>query len=103
MPFTLCTISANFQRYINKVLAEQLYVFVIIYPNNILIYNNNTDHVDTVWLVSNPLKKYFLYVNLKKSGFYQDEMQFLGYIMSLRGIFIENKKIKAICASFESQ
>ena len=31
----------TFQRYINKILAEKLNIFVIVYLNNILIYIEN--------------------------------------------------------------
>lgn len=32
---------ANFQGYINKIFAEKLNIFVVIYLNDILIYSNN--------------------------------------------------------------
>ena len=41
MPFTLSNVPANFQDFINKILAEKLDVFVIIYLNNILNYTEN--------------------------------------------------------------
>ncbi len=41
MPFGLTIILATFQGYINKVLAEKLDVFVILYLNDILIYIEN--------------------------------------------------------------
>lgn len=40
---------ANFQGYINKILAGKLDVFIIIYLNNILIYINEVDYVNFVW------------------------------------------------------
>ena len=38
MLFGLTNISASFQRYINKILAEKLDIFVIVYLDDILIY-----------------------------------------------------------------
>ena len=38
MPFGLLNASANFQSYMNKILAIKLDIFVIVYLNNILIY-----------------------------------------------------------------
>ncbi len=51
MPFGLTNASATFQGYINKILAEKLDVFVIVYLNNILIYTENKceEHVQAVW------------------------------------------------------
>ena len=38
MLFVLTNASASFQRYINKILAKKLDIFVIIYLDNIFIY-----------------------------------------------------------------
>ena len=40
MPFGLTNILASFQGYINKILAEKLDIFVIMYLDNILIYTD---------------------------------------------------------------
>ena len=51
MPFWLSNARASFQDYINKILAEKLNIFVIIYPNDILIYTKNPGqrHIEVVW------------------------------------------------------
>ncbi len=38
MPFSLSNVPTSFQGYINKILAEKLDIFVVIYLDNILIY-----------------------------------------------------------------
>ena len=42
MPFRLSNAPANFQGYIQKIHAEKLNIFVIIYLDNILIYIDET-------------------------------------------------------------
>ncbi len=42
------------------------------------------------------LRKYLLYANLKKCCFHQDEVRFLGYIVSHQGLQMEEERIKAI-------
>lgn len=42
MPFGLFNIPASFQGYINKILAEKLDIFAIIYLNDILISTENS-------------------------------------------------------------
>lgn len=49
---------------------------MIDYLDNILIYINKVDHVESLWWVFNQLSKDLLYSNLKKYRFHQDEMQF---------------------------
>ena len=41
MPFGLTNASANFQKYINKIFAKKLNIFVIIYLDNIFIYTDD--------------------------------------------------------------
>ena len=50
IPFGLFNIPANFQDYINKILAKKFDNFVIIYLNNIFIYTKNPgqDYVKAV-------------------------------------------------------
>lgn len=43
------------------------------------------------------LEKYLLYTNLKKYKFHQDEVRFLGYIISYQDIQIKKIQIKVIC------
>ena len=41
MSFGLSNAIATFQEYVNKILAEKLDIFVIVYLDNILIYTKN--------------------------------------------------------------
>ena len=43
MLFGLSNAPATLQRYINKILAEKLNIFIIIYLNDILIYTKDPD------------------------------------------------------------
>ena len=98
MPFGLTNASASFQRYINKILVEKLDIFVIVYLDNILIYtkDDGNGHVVAVRWVLEQLKKFLLYTNLKKCRFYQDEVRFFGYMVSSKGICMEDEGIKAV-------
>ena len=50
MPFGFSNALAIFQRYINKILAKKLDIFVILYLDNILIYTKDLrqPHVEAV-------------------------------------------------------
>lgn len=51
MSFGLTNVSAMFQDYINKILAEKLDIFVILNLNDILIYikSKREEYVEAVW------------------------------------------------------
>ena len=53
MSFGFSNTPASFQGYVNKILTEKLDIFVIVYFNNILIYNKDASksHVEVVWWV----------------------------------------------------
>ena len=42
------------------------------------------------------LRKEKLYVNLKKCSFCMDKVLFLGYVVSVKGIEVDEKNVKAI-------
>ena len=82
--FGLSNAPASFQRYVNKILAEKLDVFVIVYLDYILIYTENAgqSHMEAIRWVLGELRKHVLFANLKKCHFHQEEVRFLGYIIS---------------------
>ncbi len=98
MPFGLTNTPATFQGYINKILEKKLDIFILVYLDDIPIYTKNEgeEHVQTVQWVLDQLRKHSLYAELKKCRFDQDEVRFLGYIVSYQGIRIEEERIKAI-------
>ena len=77
---------------------KKIDIFIIVYLNDILIYtkDDGNGHVVTVWWVLKEFKKFSLYTNLNKCWFHQNKIQFLGYMVFLEGICIEDKLIKAI-------
>ena len=98
MPFGLSNAPAVFQGYINKILAEKLNLFVIIYLNDILIYTEDPGqgHVEAVWWLLDVLKRHGLFANLKKCRFHKDKVCFLGYVLSAQGVRMEDERIKAV-------
>ena len=98
MPFGLSNAPASFQGYINKILAEKLDIFLIVYLDDILINTEEQGqgHVDAVRWVLDHLRKHGLYANLKKCRFHQDEVRFLGSVVLAQGIRMEDKQIEAV-------
>ena len=98
MPFGFSNAPATFQGYVNKILAEKLDVFVIVYLDDILIYTEDPGqpYVEVICWVLDQLWKYSLFANLKKCCFHQDEIRFLGYVVLSKDISIEAKRIKVV-------
>ena len=75
MPFGQTNALGGFQKYINKILAEKLDIFVIVYLDDILIYtDDNEGHVTAVQWVLKQLRNFSLFANLKKCRFHQEEI-----------------------------
>ena len=98
MLFSFSNIPVAFQSYVNKILAEKLDIFVIVYLDDILIYINNLGqlHVEAVHWVLDQLRKYLLFANLKKCCFHQDEVCFLDYVVLSKDISREAEKIEVV-------
>ena len=77
---------------------EKLDVFVIVYLDDILIYTKDAgqSHMKAVWWVLGKLRKYGLFANLKKYRFHQEEVRFLGYVVSSQEICMEEERIDAV-------
>ena len=98
MPFGLSNAPATFQGYVNKILAEKLDIFVVVYLDDILIYTEDPGqpHVEAIRWVLDQLRKHSLFANLKKCWFYQDEVRFLGYVVLSKEISMEAKRIEVV-------
>ena len=105
MSFSLTNAPVSFQRYINKIIKEKLDIFVIVYLNDILIYTyvDRDRQVSAVWWLLEQLRKFLLFANLKKCRFHQEEVRFLSYVVSSKGIHIKDKRIEAVKQRFEPQ
>ena len=71
--------------------------FIIIYLNNIIIYlNSKKEYKKYIKWVLNRLYKENIPVAIKKCQFYTKKTNFIGFIIKLRQISMDLKKIKAI-------
>ena len=97
MQFRFTNTLITFQRRINHILEEYLDNFIIVYLNNIIIYlNSEEEYKEYIKWVLKRLYKENMPVIIKKCEFYTRKTNFIGFIIKLKQISIDLKKIKAI-------
>ncbi|CAI7901125.1 unnamed protein product, partial [Closterium sp. NIES-54] len=97
MSFGLCNAPATFQAEMNHILRPLLDECVVVYLDDILIYSKNMkEHVEHLRKVFEILRKNKFYVKLSKSDFALKKVQFLGHMVSVEGVHVDPRKIKAV-------
>ncbi|CAI5483057.1 unnamed protein product [Closterium sp. Yama58-4] len=97
MPFGLCNAPATFQAEMNHILRPLLDECVVVYLDDILIYSKNMkEHVEHLRKVFEILRKNKFYVKLSKSDFALEKVQFLGHMVSAKGVHVDPRKIEAV-------
>ena len=86
-----------FQKRINSVLGEHLGKFIMVYLNNIIIYlESKKEYKEHVKQVLKRLQEEQMLVAIKKYEFFIRKTNFIGFIIKLRRISMDLKKIEAI-------
>jgi len=97
MPFGLTNAPASFQSLVNDVLRDYLDQFCVAYLDDILIYSETLDeHIEHVRKVLRALQKKNLLVKLEKCEFHKQSVKFLGFILTINGIQMDEAKVKAV-------
>jgi hypothetical protein len=84
MPFSLTNAPNTFMRLMNEVLRPFISKFVVVYFDDILIYNKSlNEHIEYLRVVFCALREAHLFANLEKCTFCTNRVAFLGYVVTL--------------------
>lgn len=97
MSFGMCNAPSSFQATMNNIFGPYLCRFIIVFFNDILIYNktftDNLEHLNTAFTVL--LERHF-FLKLTKCSFAQQQVEYLGHIVSQRGVELVPTKVEVI-------
>lgn len=97
MPFGLTNAPATFQQVMNNVLAPMLRKYVLVFVDDILIYNPTLEaHVEHLANVLTVLKQHQFLLKASKCTFAQQQLEYLGHIISAQGVATDPSKVQAV-------
>lgn len=97
MPFGLRNGPSIFQREMQKVLAPYLWLFTLVYINDIVIFSKSfKDHLDHVDKVLTAIEKAGLTLSPKKCHFFFRSLTLLGHKVLRLGLSTQEEKTRAI-------
>lgn len=97
LPFGLKNAPSIFQRTLDDILRNHIGKRCYVYIDDIIIFGRNEEeHLENLEIIFQTLEQANMKIQLDKCEFFQEQVEFLGFIISRDGIKTNPKKVKAI-------
>ncbi|GJT12095.1 putative mitochondrial protein [Tanacetum coccineum] len=97
MPFGLTNAPSTFQNLMNTIFQPYLRKFMLVIFDDILIYSPTWEsHLEHLELVFLKLQEHSLIARISKCAFWETSIEYLGHIISHKGVATDPNKIKAV-------
>jgi hypothetical protein len=97
MSFGLINAPTQFMYLMNSIFMEELDNFVVVFIDDILVFSKSKkEHEEHLYIVLQRLRDHQLYVKFSKCEFWFTEVQFLGHMISYKGIFMDPSKVREV-------
>jgi hypothetical protein len=97
MSFGLCNAPGSFQHFVNDAFREFLDVFLLAYLDDLLIFSKTLkEHKRHVRQVLEKCKELGVHLKAEKCVFHAEEVPFVGFLVSAKGVRMDPSKISAI-------
>jgi hypothetical protein len=94
MSFGLTNAPVHFTYLMNLIFMPELDKFVVVFIDDILIYSKKEEeHAKHLQIVLTRLREHQLYAKFSKCAFWLEEIQFLGHVLSAKGIAVDPNKV----------
>ena len=97
MPFGLCNAPSIFQETMNEVIRKHLRRSIMVFFDDILIYSKileeHMQHLDQALHI---LEAHHFFIKPSKCAFSQEQIEYLGHIVSGNGVQADQRKIEAM-------
>ena len=96
IPFGLCNAPATFQRLMQRMLAG-LESFCSVYIDDIIVFSGTEEeHVDHLRQIFERFRRFCLRLHPGKCSFAQEQVEYLGHVISAKGIAPNPGKVRAV-------
>ncbi|KAL0361047.1 UNVERIFIED_CONTAM: Retrovirus-related Pol polyprotein from transposon.6 [Sesamum radiatum] len=95
MPFGLCNAPSTFQAPMNHIFELYLIKFVLVFFDDILVYSKEWGlHLTHLRKVLSLLRQHQLYAKQRKCSFAQQQVDYLGHVISVNGVSTDPQKVE---------